>query len=187
MNALALEGGFADPPLDAAACFRAALQAMARPGSVHRVDAASPPAPLSTAAGALALTLCDPDTPVWLSPSLATPEVRDWISFHTGAPLTTPEAARFAFGTWAEMPPLTTFAQGEPDYPDRSATLILERPELGEDHRLTGPGIQTEARLTAPDPDAFRANASLFPLGLDFYFTCGDQIAALPRSTRIGD
>ncbi|MEO0766502.1 MAG: phosphonate C-P lyase system protein PhnH, partial [Pseudomonadota bacterium] len=32
---------------------------------------------------------------------------------------------------------------------------------------------------------AFQRNAMLFPLGLDFMFTSGAQIAALPRSTKV--
>jgi alpha-D-ribose 1-methylphosphonate 5-triphosphate synthase subunit PhnH len=41
--------------------------------------------------------------------------------------------------------------------------------------------------LTLPEVAAFRANRALFPLGLDFFFTCGDRLAALPRSTVVHD
>jgi alpha-D-ribose 1-methylphosphonate 5-triphosphate synthase subunit PhnH len=50
---------------------------------------------------------------------------------------------------------------------------------------LEGPGIETQARLDLPDPAAFRRNHARFPLGLDFFFTCGDRLAAVPRSTRV--
>ena len=53
----------------------------------------------------------------------------------------------------------------------------------GDGAVLTGPGIADAARLSLPDVAAFRANRALFPLGLDFFFTCGDRLAALPRST----
>ncbi len=186
----ALEGGFADPPVEAAHVFRAALQAMARPGTVHAVAGARPPAPLSPAAGALALMLADHDTGLWLAPSLAAGPVRDWLTFHTGAPVASRAEARFAFGRWAEMLPLADFPQGTPEYPDRSATLVVEvdglDAEPGAGHRLTGPGIRDEAWLTVPDAAALAANRRRFPLGLDLFLTCGDRLAALPRTVRIG-
>ena len=37
--------------------------------------------------------------------------------------------------------------------------------------------------LSLPEIAAFRANRALFPLGFDCYFTSGDMLAALPRST----
>jgi len=33
--------------------------------------------------------------------------------------------------------------------------------------------------------DTLKGNAILYPLGCDFFFTCGDRVAALPRSTTI--
>lgn len=186
MQATSLEGGFAAPPVEAASAFRAALQAMSRPGTLHQVRGAAPPAPMSVAAGVLALTLCDHDTPVWLAPSLATDQIQAWLGFHTGAPMAARDAAMFAFGTWAELTPITGFPVGNAEYPDRSATLIVEVPELGTAHRLTGPGIENEAWLTLPDVATLKANAALFPLGLDFFLTSGDQLAGLPRTTRIG-
>lgn len=185
MEAIGLEGGFADAPVEAARAFRAALEAMARPGRVQRVTGAAPPAPMSVAAGTLALVLCDAETPVWLAPSLGAPALRDWFAFQTGAPMAERAGAMFAFGRWDEMLPLADFPQGVPEYPDRSATLVVEVADLGTDHRLTGPGIETEHRLSVPDPVAIRANAALFPLGLDFFLTSGERLAGLPRTTRV--
>jgi alpha-D-ribose 1-methylphosphonate 5-triphosphate synthase subunit PhnH len=182
----ALEGGFADRAVDAAHVFRAALQAMARPGTVHEIAGALPPAPLSPAAGALALMLADHDTALWLAPSLRHRPVLDWLTFHAGAPIAQREGARFAFGRWEELLPLSDFPQGTPEYPDRSTTLVVEVDGFGEAHRLTGPGIRGEAWLTVPDAEALRANGQRFPLGLDFFLTCGNRLAALPRTTRIG-
>ncbi|MBF9036525.1 phosphonate C-P lyase system protein PhnH [Rhodobacterales bacterium HKCCE2091] len=186
MQATALSGGFADPARDAARAFRAIMTAMARPGSIHALDGAAAPPPISPAAATVLLTLADPDTPVWLSPALSTPEVLDWIAFHTGAPLSAHGAACFAVGHWSDLP-LADLPAGTPAYPDRSATVIVEVDRLAlEGARLTGPGIEAEARLNLPDPAAFRANAARFPLGLDFVFCAGREIACLPRSTRIG-
>jgi alpha-D-ribose 1-methylphosphonate 5-triphosphate synthase subunit PhnH len=78
------------------------------------------------------------------------------------------------------------FAIGTAEYPDRSATLIVEMPELvAEGARLTGPGIETEAHLSLPEIAAFQANRARFPLGFDCFFTCGERVAGLPRSTRV--
>jgi alpha-D-ribose 1-methylphosphonate 5-triphosphate synthase subunit PhnH len=51
--------------------------------------------------------------------------------------------------------------------------------------RLTGPGIETETRLSLPEIAAFQKNRARFPLGFDCFFTCGDRVAGLPRSTRV--
>jgi alpha-D-ribose 1-methylphosphonate 5-triphosphate synthase subunit PhnH len=178
-----LSGGFHDAPVEAAHAFRAAMEAMARPGRIETVAGAAPPAPLSVAAGVLLLTLVDPTTPVHLASSHDTEEVRGWLSFHTGAPLVAAERAVFAVGTWEALP-VTRLPVGTPEYPDRAATLIVEMVTLeAEGPRLTGPGIKGVARLSLPEVAAFQANRALFPLGFDTFLTCGDRLAALPRST----
>lgn len=187
MNIATLEGGFADAPRDAAFAFRGLMRALARPGSIEVVEGAKPPSPLSVAAGSLILTLADGDTPIHLAGVSDTDAARGWIGFHTGASVVTPQKAVFAIGRWEDLLPLSSYAIGTPEYPDRSATLIVECDTLEQSgNRLTGPGIRESAALSLPDPDALVRNNALFPLGLDFYFTCGNQVAALPRSTRIG-
>lgn len=179
-------GGFRDAPVDAAHAFRAAMTAMARPGDIRRIAGAAPPAPLSVAAGTLLLTLCDPETRVHLGGAADTDAVRQWLSFHTGAPLVDAAEADFALGSWADLMPLSRYRIGTPEYPDRSATLIVECETLENCGAvLSGPGIRDTARLSLPDVDALQGNAMLYPLGCDFFFTCGDRVAALPRSTTI--
>lgn len=186
MQAQALEGGFADAPVQAAAAFRAVMQAMARPGRIVSVAGAKPPVPLSVAAGVVALTLADPDTPVHLAGALDCGALRDWLAFHTGAPVVSRAAAALAFGTWEALLPIEGYALGTPDFPDRSATLIVETPRLeAAGLRLSGPGIAGQAALSLPEAAVFRANRARFPMGLDFLFTCGTRLAALPRSTRV--
>lgn len=186
MNPDALHGGFLSAPVQSARVFRAALEAMARPGTICTVEGGQPPASMSVAAGVLILTLCDDTTPMHLGASLDLPMNRDWVTFHTGAPLVAAEDARFAVGTWDDLTPVSRFAIGLPDYPDRSATLIVEVPLLQtQGARLTGPGIAGVANLTLPDIAAFRVNRSLFPQGFDTYLTCGNRLAGLPRSTLV--
>lgn len=183
--ATALVGGFADPVLASARAFRACLEAMARPGLVQRISGASPPAPVSPAAGALLLTLCDDTTPLFLAAALDSPALRDWIAFHCAAPLCAPEEAAFALGRWEDLP-LDRIRIGTPDYPDRSATLIVEMPALAPaTARLRGPGIKSHHDARLPDLAPLIANRARFPLGFDCFFCAGAEITALPRSTRL--
>lgn len=185
MQAHTLEGGFSNGPIDASHAFRAVMTAMARPGDIMQITGARPPAPLSVAAGAVLLTLCDPETAIFLAPSHDAPQVRDWITFHTGAPISSMQDAVFAVGVWADLS-VNEFSQGTAEYPDRSATLIVEVPDLANrGATLCGPGIKDTAKLSLPDVQVFQDNARLFPLGLDFIFSCGDRLAALPRTTRV--
>jgi alpha-D-ribose 1-methylphosphonate 5-triphosphate synthase subunit PhnH len=186
MDTTSLEGGFANAPVDAAHAFRAAMRAMARPGEIETVSGATPPAPLSVAAGVLVLTLCDPDTPVHLAESHDTQAVRDWITFQTGAPFAPRAEAMFAIGTWEGLAPQTDYPIGTAEYPDRSTTLIVETDQLeAEGTKLTGPGIRTESALSLPNSPFFSQNHTLFPQGLDMFFTSGNRLAGLPRSTKV--
>lgn len=186
MIADTLSGGFTDAPVQSARAFRAVLEAMARPGTIRTVAGAAPPAPLSVAAGVALLTLTDPTTPLHLAGDADTPAVRDWLAFHIGAPLVEADDAAFALGKWEALQPVTRFRIGQPDYPDRAATLIVEVGRLtNHGPALTGPGIELAAWLSLPETKAFRVNRALFPLGFDCLFTCGDRLAGLPRSTRV--
>jgi alpha-D-ribose 1-methylphosphonate 5-triphosphate synthase subunit PhnH len=188
MQATHLEGGFADPARDAARAFRAALDVMAMPGRIAEVAGGAAPAPCSRAAAVLLLTLTDDTTPVYLAPSHDTEALRAWITFHCAAPFVGPERAVFALGAWAALQPVSQFAIGTSEYPDRAATLIVEMDRLAADGAvLRGPGIKDSAALSLPEVAAFQANWRQFPLGFDCYFTCGDRLAGLPRSTIVED
>jgi len=186
MNGLALSRGFADPPLEAALTFRAALDALARPGTLRQVPGVQAPSPLSEGAGALLLTLIDAETPLYLAGASDRQAVRDWLAFHTGAPIVAAAECRFAVGTWPALAPLSRFPGGTPERPDAAATLIVEMAELRtEGVRLAGPGIEGAAALNLPEIAAFAANAARYPLGCDLLFCAGRTIAGLPRSTRV--
>src|SRR5215831_12209817 len=124
-----LSAGFSDKVLSAQSTFRAVMEAMARPGKVQRVAAEVGAGPgLMSAAAAIALTLFDHDTPVWLDPRLAATGVEEWLKFHTGAPVTTETAeASFALvSNGASLPALEQLALGSSEYPDRSTTVIVQ-------------------------------------------------------------
>lgn len=193
MHTEALEGGFANPVLGAQATFRALMDAVSRPGTIHTLSTdAAPPHPLGVAQGAVALTVADHDTPVWLSPALANATIRGWIGFHTGADIVAASAhARFAFLAAGEpIPDFLGFAAGSQDYPDRSATLVIELPSLtaGPQMLATGPGIKDSTRIALQGLPAdflhrWRVNRGFFPRGIDLIFTAGNALTALPRST----
>ncbi len=191
-----LSGGLADPVMAGQSAFRAIMQALAEPGTAHAVsDCPTPPGGLSRTMAAVATTLCDADTPIWLDPSLAgNPQVVKWLAFHTGAPVTAESGdAMFGFvSDTASMPPLDRFAQGTDAYPDRSTTLVLavDGFDAGQLLSLAGPGIESTRRFAfAPMPETFidqwSGNRARFPRGVDLILAGPAAVACLPRSTRI--
>jgi alpha-D-ribose 1-methylphosphonate 5-triphosphate synthase subunit PhnH len=188
--------GFADPVTSAQSAFRAILAATSRPGTVCPigVDVSAPP-PLSPAVAAIALTLCDQDTPVWLdAPLRASAEVAAWLRFHCGAKIVDdPATASFALVADARgLPTFECFNLGSADYPDRSTTIVLgiDSFRAGPELVLEGPGIKTRQTLrAAPLPDDIAScltfNRSLFPRGVDLILASANEIAALPRSVRL--
>lgn len=191
-----LPAGFADKVLSAQSTFRSVMDAMARPGSIQRIAVATgAPSPLMRGAAAIALTLFDHDTPVWLDAAMSeTADVTKWLKFHTGAPVIADSAiCSFALiGDPRALPALDRFAFGSNEYPDRSTTLILQVGSLTEGSRfeLRGPGIDGSAvlRATIEPADLFERldiNAALFPRGIDVVLAADDAIVAIPRTTRL--
>jgi alpha-D-ribose 1-methylphosphonate 5-triphosphate synthase subunit PhnH len=187
--------GLADPVLDSQRIFRSVLEAMAHPGRVVALGGL-PEAPrgLHPAAVALCLTLVDFETPLWLDPPARRPEVLDGLRFRCGCPIVE-EPGRARFGLIVDpqqMPPLEAFDGGTDDYPDRSATLVVQVGALvaGAGKRLRGPGIPEEARLEAEGlPGRFWTelsdNRARFPRGVDVVLAAPAALAALPRTTRV--
>jgi alpha-D-ribose 1-methylphosphonate 5-triphosphate synthase subunit PhnH len=181
--------GFADPVQDSQACFRATLDAMARPGRVHALAAAvDPPDMLDPATAAVLLTLADAETPLWLDAAAA--RAQEWIAFHCGSPRAAADAAALALALQPVR--LDGFAAGTDDAPELGATLILQVAALGSGTAfvLSGPGLATPARLEVDGlPDGFvsewAANHGLFPRGVDIILCAGDRVAALPRTVQI--
>lgn len=193
---MSIEGGFADPVIAAQGVFRAAMEALARPGTPQSIATdANPPAPLTAELGALALTLLDADASVWLDPSLAAaPEIAAWLRFQTGVTLTTdPAAASFALiADPALLPPLDCFGQGSDEYPDRSTTLLVAATAPALAVTLRGPGIngQLDTKLPLPGADflaQWAENRARFPRGVDLILAGHGQVIGLPRTTRISE
>ncbi|MCG8445583.1 MAG: phosphonate C-P lyase system protein PhnH [Hyphomicrobiales bacterium] len=189
----AVEGSsFGDPVFGAQTAFRAIMRAMALPGRVERLETdVSPPKGMGPASAAVLLTLCDLDTAVWFSD--ADSDAARFLRFFTDAPLVeAPGDADFGFvHPRGIFPALSRFKRGDDQYPDRSATLIVEVAgfEGGSPLSLTGPGIE-DATVISPLglPEDFwgqwSENHALYPCGVDLLFTCDVSVMGLPRSVR---
>lgn len=198
MTAQPLQSGFRDSVREAQAVFRSVMMAMARPGTVERLAAdLAPPSPLTAELAAVALALCDHEASLWLDADLAqSVAVVDFLRFHTGTRIVDePSTAAFALIRNARtMPPLSAFARGTDEYPDRSTTVIAAVGHIfpAAGLILEGPGIKGSA-LIAIDPlpaDFVRERAlnhGLFPRGVDCIFVATGLVAALPRTTRLSE
>ena len=191
-----LPPGFADKVLSAQSTFRSVMDAMARPGSVQRiVPGAGAPETMMRGTAAIALTLFDHDTPLWLDARMAeSTDVVKWLKFHTGAPVVQDcSIASFALiGDGALLPALERFALGTSEYPDRSTTVIIQVDSLGAGpgFELRGPGIDGTAMLQASIKpfdlfERLRFNEALFPRGIDVVLVADDALVAIPRTIRV--
>jgi alpha-D-ribose 1-methylphosphonate 5-triphosphate synthase subunit PhnH len=191
-----LPPGFADKVLSAQSTFRSVMDAMARPGSVQRiVPVAGSPETMMRGTAAIALTLFDHDTPLWLDARMSeSSDVVKWLKFYTGAPVVqdTSIAAFALIADAAMLPPLDRFALGSNEYPDRSTTVILQVDSLssGYTYELRGPGIDGVGTLQASirPADLFerlRINETLFPRGIDVVLVAEEAVVAIPRTVRV--
>ena len=191
-----LPPGFADTVLSAQSTFRSVMDAVARPGSVQRiVPVAGTPDTMMRGTAAIALTLFDHDTPLWLDARMAeSTDVLKWLKFHTGAPVVQDTSiASFALvSDGGALLPLERFALGTNEYPDRSTTVIIQADSLdsGRGFELRGPGIDGVATLHASIKpfdlfERLRVNETLFPRGIDVVLVADDAVVAIPRTTRV--
>jgi alpha-D-ribose 1-methylphosphonate 5-triphosphate synthase subunit PhnH len=191
-----MPSGFRDPVFDSQAAFRAVMRAMSRPGCiVHIGSEIDPPSPLDIASAGVCLSLADFETPIWLAKSLrASSAATDYLRLHTGAAIVSaPSQAVFALvDLRVDALVLSDFAEGLPEYPDRSATVIALCDTIVEDGGIpiSGPGLRgTGCFGASPLPADFvaqwRRNRDVFPLGIDLIITSGRSLCCLPRSTYI--
>lgn len=188
--------GFPEPILDSQRTFRRILEGMSHPGSIVMLGMdLNAPSPLHRATGAASLTLLDFETPLWTDLPEDS-EALAWLKFHCGCPLVhDPAKASFAIVTHGEnLPSLDTFNVGDHEFPERSATVIIQVSFLssGVGKSLKGPGIKSVGRLMVHSlPRDFWMswcnNHNLYPLGVDLLLVSGTALVALPRTTEVGD
>src|SRR5665213_3357484 len=178
-----------------ARAFRIILNAMARPGKVFTLPSLieqSGPAYATTLTVLLALG--DHLTSIYLAEAFCTAEIEKLLRFHTASQLVEDRAqADFAIlnAANAEMA-LGAWSRGNPEYPDQSATLLIQTTSLaqGQEVQFWGPGIQSPITVHIADinPSFWKARAAAnatFPLGVDMIFVTSQEILGCPRSTHV--
>jgi alpha-D-ribose 1-methylphosphonate 5-triphosphate synthase subunit PhnH len=189
-----LAPGFDDTVINAEQTFRAILDAMGHPGQVVQTPNNLPfPKALNSASAATCLTWLDYETPVWTDLDWDNAAV-GWLQFHCGCSIVTePCMANYALITKpSSMPALDEFRIGDDEHPEAGSTLIIQIDVFAAESGGTvfDPGIQNRLRMTVSGlPIDFwrqrRQQTGLFPRGVDIFFTCQDQLIALPRTSRL--
>jgi alpha-D-ribose 1-methylphosphonate 5-triphosphate synthase subunit PhnH len=205
MSVLSLQDmapGFADSTAQSQAVFRSALDAMARPGtpvSIPTASLVSPTPGTHAAAASLLLALLDQDCALWLSPTLADGPAAAWLRFHTGC-LIEQDCSKADF-VWAasiaELPPLEQLKQGSAEYPDQSATCVVNvtawriaAESEADAVSLRGPGVRDLRTLAVDGMDAgfvqqHHAMQAHAPCGVDIFCCAGGAVLGFPRSVRL--
>lgn len=196
MPGLSLTGlcaGFDDPVQQSQQVFRRVLTALSEPGTVQNLPESETPEGTHPAAYQICLALLDAETPLWIAPSLKTDALVSALRFHCGCRLVDePGQAEFVLTTPDFDGDLTIFAQGSHEYPDQSATLIIQVESLDDagNWTLRGPGIESERKVGISSldprwPAMLTDNRSRFPCGVDFLFTAGTALMGLSRTTQV--
>ncbi|WAT05925.1 phosphonate C-P lyase system protein PhnH [Rouxiella badensis] len=190
---MSLVASFKHPVADAQFSFRRILKALSEPGSIVALPEMSGFGVLDSASACVLLTLIDQDTPLWISPRLNDDVLRQNLRFHTGAVLTEdPSSVSFALAEGSlDSATLLAFPCGDEMSPELATSVIVQVESLegGKPLRLLDSGIEQSRVISVQLPDAVTQyllnRPHRFPLGLDFMFTCGEQLLALPRTTRV--
>ena len=191
-----LPAGFADKVLSAQSTFRSVMDAMARPGSVQRIAAvAGAPAAMMRGTAAIALTLFDHDTPLWLDPQMSeTPDVGKWLKFHTGAPVIADSSICSFALDWRCASPAgarsfclrqqrisRSFDDADPAgrKPDAGAGIRTARPRHRRQCRAAGHAAAGRPVRAARDQRRAVSARHRCRAGAD------DAVVAIPRTTRL--
>jgi alpha-D-ribose 1-methylphosphonate 5-triphosphate synthase subunit PhnH len=186
--------GFPSPVNDAQKIFRGLLTAMSEPGTLIRIGTlVHPPGTLNKAGYAIALTLLDRGSSLYLSPSLSQDEIIATLGFHCQVICNQQYSlVDFAFCSEHDWPALNALKIGTEAYPDQSTTLVIQCDSFERGPTLTasGPGIETTQtiRCSAFNGDLLSQREQLNqmqPLGIDMIFTCDHRFFCLPRTTEI--
>ncbi|MCF8147042.1 MAG: phosphonate C-P lyase system protein PhnH [Sulfuritalea sp.] len=197
--------GFAEPAACSQTVFRQALDALSLPGRLQHLDVSGPmqsmqaPQNAHPAAAALLLALLDQDCKLWLSSGFDISDAGTWLRFHTGCTLVSDskEADFVWVASPLEMPAFEHLAQGSAEYPELSATCVVQVMGLATSDQagawsISGPGIKGTGHMhvdgLSPEFTTQRcASQAHSPCGVDFLFTHSVSFVGLPRSTLIKD
>jgi len=183
--------------LETQARFRSLLEAFSWPGRPVRLKAGPLPCTAARYLMAVAETLLDHEvTFAIIGDGLVEGDARslsDQVRLRTGARPARPDEAEFVFVRGTAGRVIHELPVGDPEFPDRGATLIWRVDGFagGLSATLRGPGIDGArllrlAGVAAADLLALGQINQAYPLGLDTLFV-DDQgtIVGLPRSTSI--
>lgn len=221
MNQAAIIAGFDNPVHDSQHCFKQLMSAMAEPGTIQTLAIKNTPDGLHRSSYQLALTLFDTHTRIAVSASLQSATIIDPLVFHCGCSFVDLQPVNAAgenalnenalnesvlnkadfiladISEWSEVLSSSALSYGDPEYPDRSTTLILQVPEIADkpiagalELVLAGPGIESTrsvsiSGLQANIVEQWRQNQQRFPLGIDLLVCAPDALLALPRTCRL--
>ena len=187
--------GLKDPVFDSQRIFRRLVRAMSLPGTVITIDGIDLPPfeGVMPASAAILMALADMETAVWIDDGLGPPGLADYLRFHTGAPAAEErEEAVFALidgGSGGSA--FDGFNPGTDEYPDRSATVIVQVEGFGtgEAKIIDGPGIKEPREISVRGLAAgfwprWTANQEKYPRGVDLFLVSGWEVLGLPRSVR---
>ncbi|QHB31246.1 phosphonate C-P lyase system protein PhnH [Yersinia canariae] len=190
---MSLFAHFDRPVDDAQHAFRRILKALSEPGVLVSLPHASGWLPLNPATTSILLTLVDQETPLYLDEEFNSDALQQNVRFHTGAPLTANiSASCFALlGHEITAQQLANCPEGNELSPEHSTTVIIQADNLhrGVPLRLRGPGIEHHRTIAPQLPAAvlnyLLSRPAVFPAGLDFLLTCGENLMAIPRTTHV--
>ena len=186
-----LTPGFDDPELGTQQTFRAMVKALDHPGHFVQIKSKlSVPEVLNPASAALFLTLCNDKTTVWADLNWNCALI-EWFQYQCGCSIVTePCMASLALITNpVAMPPLDQFKMGDDEDPDAAATLIVQVGEMLA-NSASNPIRSVVRQMTTRSPMGMPANfwdhwlqqSERFPLRLDIFLTCDDNLTVMPQS-----
>jgi alpha-D-ribose 1-methylphosphonate 5-triphosphate synthase subunit PhnH len=184
-----------DEVFDSQRHFRELMDATARPGSIRTLEpvALAPEGGLSAGAAALAQTLMDAEVS-FAAVGYDGAAVRFLESGTRARTADRPDADFLYFLGGRDAESLALARIGDPAYPETGATVVVDVLQMAAEPfsgavclRVAGPGVDGERRLYLSGVEsAFLATLRManqeYPLGVDTYFVCGGQVAAMPRS-----
>jgi alpha-D-ribose 1-methylphosphonate 5-triphosphate synthase subunit PhnH len=172
--------------------FRAMLNALARPGTIERIDPLPDvPSPFALAA-ALLEAVVDHEVTFAIAPGNAA--VEEAVLRRTGSIVGEPATADYVVTTLSALPAtLVAVKAGSPEFPDHSATVVTVVPgfDSGQSLLIEGPGIPGSTPIaiegwTPAHTQAFREKNDLLPQGVDLVLVdAAGCLAAFTRYTRI--
>ncbi|MEM5529357.1 phosphonate C-P lyase system protein PhnH [Gammaproteobacteria bacterium AS21] len=200
-----IAAGLTNPINAGQVIFRRTLKAMSEPGTIVDIEHNHGAGDLSPAMYALALSLLDQQTTLYLSAALKNEEVCKNLQFHTDVQLVNdPQSAMFAIANADQITEFCYFNKGTDESPEMSCSLVLQVESLtntaaqaqGSDNehstllKLEGPGIESVkyiaiAKLSTQLLEYLTERPDAFPRGLDFYFVSDKQLVCLPRTTKV--